>query len=371
MIQAARDGSLEDLKTLLQDDNVGINGTDEDGLTALMRTCKKGHDDIAQFLLSNGANIEERQSHVKRTALMFACEHGHLSTAKLLLDSGANIEAKDRACQRPLHLAAYKGHEDMVKLLLTRGAKINALCKNEGTPLHYACYHGEAKCIEELVRQGADIGQKNSKGKTPFEIKQVKNILKDRKKLFHVLDICKEESELKDELVKHCLSEVSVLINKRLASHVQALEGNDRQAKLCEKVPKLENTISDIHRTFPSELTKVKSFCSSKLNEMLMKINPKIQAIEEKYDKCLEGIRIQERIQVDVENFLNNEKVSALDEEMKRDKQIYQIKKANKAMGNRAKELTNLSKESEQMQKLKPDSRSLLKETYVNSKERQ
>ncbi|PNH08671.1 Ankyrin repeat domain-containing protein 11 [Tetrabaena socialis] len=56
------------------------------------------------------------------TALILACVKGHVELAKLLLAAGADISAKNTGGEAPCHAASKNGHKDMAKLLKTVGS---------------------------------------------------------------------------------------------------------------------------------------------------------------------------------------------------------------------------------------------------------
>ena len=60
-----------------------VNYANNDGRTGLMRSAKRGYDDIVTTLLDNGANVRARDKNNK-TALMGAAKKGHLSICKAL-----------------------------------------------------------------------------------------------------------------------------------------------------------------------------------------------------------------------------------------------------------------------------------------------
>ena len=65
MIEAAWKGHIEDVKTLIEDDTVAINGTDSNGMTALHHCCTTKHYDIITFLLDQGADVEAKMNFIK------------------------------------------------------------------------------------------------------------------------------------------------------------------------------------------------------------------------------------------------------------------------------------------------------------------
>ena len=139
---AARYGSIDDVKKYLNDGTVDVNGKDSYGWTALHKACHEGHRDIAELLLDHGADIEVRSS-TNSTPLMMASHN-------------------DRAAST-------------TRLLLHRGCAINADNGYGHTALHNTCNTGAPKCAKELLAHGADTSIKDSNRKTPFDIAKESN----------------------------------------------------------------------------------------------------------------------------------------------------------------------------------------------------
>ena len=66
---------------------VDVNTKSGDGRTALMRTAKRGYEDIVETLLNNGADVRARDKNNK-TALMGAAKNGHKYICQLLVEAG-------------------------------------------------------------------------------------------------------------------------------------------------------------------------------------------------------------------------------------------------------------------------------------------
>ena len=71
LLEAVTAGNNEAVEFLLQLETVNIDHTNEEGKTALMLACERGHEDIVHSLLSAGANVNIRDNK-GRTALMRA-----------------------------------------------------------------------------------------------------------------------------------------------------------------------------------------------------------------------------------------------------------------------------------------------------------
>ena len=180
MIQAARNGELEVIKTILHDDNgdgeIDVNGIGRDDCTALQCVCLKGHHAIAKLLLDHGATPDQQ-------SLLSACFKGHELIVDLLMNQegqGVHVNSINDEGVTPLHVACMSGQELVSKLLLQQGANVNATESDGSTPLHFCCYsllespceqtqQGIFKCMRLLVHRGAS-NRKNKKGDTPLDM---------------------------------------------------------------------------------------------------------------------------------------------------------------------------------------------------------
>uniref|UniRef100_A0A1X7SDH8 Uncharacterized protein n=1 Tax=Amphimedon queenslandica TaxID=400682 RepID=A0A1X7SDH8_AMPQE len=78
LLEAVTAGNNEAVEFLLQLKTVNIDHTNEEGKTALMLACERGHEDIVHSLQSAGANVNIQDNN-GWTALMIASEHNHIS----------------------------------------------------------------------------------------------------------------------------------------------------------------------------------------------------------------------------------------------------------------------------------------------------
>jgi ankyrin repeat protein len=118
--QAARDGDLTAVRTLLKDNRDVVFAKDTYGRTPLHRAAAHGNKDVAQLLLANKAEVDARDAQAC-TPLHHAALWGHLSVVELLLANHASVNAKDKWYYTPLVKAKSKGHENVAKILLRHG----------------------------------------------------------------------------------------------------------------------------------------------------------------------------------------------------------------------------------------------------------
>jgi parallel beta-helix repeat protein len=84
---AEKHASVEILKILLEEENVNVNITADEGCTPLHHAAENGHDEIIELLLSNGAEINLRDQE-GRTPLARAIEEEKSLTVELLRKHG-------------------------------------------------------------------------------------------------------------------------------------------------------------------------------------------------------------------------------------------------------------------------------------------
>ena len=117
---AAQNGDMEKVKTLLKDNPDLVSSKDKWGRTPLHWAAFGGHKDVATLLLASKAEVNAK-AIAGRTPLHLAAGRGHKDVVELLLACKADVNAKDNGGQTPLHLAAANGHKDVAELLRQHG----------------------------------------------------------------------------------------------------------------------------------------------------------------------------------------------------------------------------------------------------------
>ena len=88
LLQAARAGNADTVKSLLASPNVDVNGVDDHGNTPLIEAARFGHDDVVTALLIAKADVKVKNKEGK-TALILAAENGHDECVRVLTQAGA------------------------------------------------------------------------------------------------------------------------------------------------------------------------------------------------------------------------------------------------------------------------------------------
>jgi ankyrin repeat protein len=149
--EAARNGELENVKALLQDNPDLVFSKDDKRNTPLHHAARRNKKDVAEFLLANKAEVNAR-ADVNYTPLHQAAEQGHYEVATVLLANNAEVNARNNFGCTPLHSAALQGHKSVVELLLLNNADANAKGASGDTPLGNAIERGH-NAVAELLRQ--------------------------------------------------------------------------------------------------------------------------------------------------------------------------------------------------------------------------
>lgn len=112
--------------------------------------CENGDLEGVKSLL-NGTDING--SGDQTPPLHLAAKAGHRNVAEFLISKGADINKTDRSLMgwTPLQYAASAGQADMIEYLLQMGAKMDVVAKNGDYPIHTAARYGHIPAIKKLM----------------------------------------------------------------------------------------------------------------------------------------------------------------------------------------------------------------------------
>jgi uncharacterized protein len=103
--------------------NIILNDYSRDGFTPLGLAAFFGHEEIARWLIENGADVNAVSQNPMRVQPLHSAVAGdHTAIARLLLAAGADPNAAQQDGFRPLHAAVQNGNAGLVALLLEYGA---------------------------------------------------------------------------------------------------------------------------------------------------------------------------------------------------------------------------------------------------------
>ncbi|MBN2317040.1 MAG: ankyrin repeat domain-containing protein [Sedimentisphaerales bacterium] len=116
-------GDTEKIKSLIEAGQ-DVSTKSKNGGIALIWASLRGHREIAELLIQNGANVNfQDHSGSGWTPLLLACRYGKKEIVELLLANGAEINAKNNAGSTALDIASQGKHTEIVELLQKHGAK--------------------------------------------------------------------------------------------------------------------------------------------------------------------------------------------------------------------------------------------------------
>ena len=106
------------------------------------------------------------------TPLHLAAFYGRLEVAELLVSHGAdvNVMSTNAMANRPLHAAVAGRHLPVVELLLGHGADASASQHGGWTPLQGAAQHGDLAIVAALLSHGADPAARSDDGRNASDL---------------------------------------------------------------------------------------------------------------------------------------------------------------------------------------------------------
>jgi ankyrin repeat protein len=229
ILNAAKAGDTEKIRSILSGDPSLVSASSRDGYTPLRMAAVAGHVEAAMLLLRKGAGVNARDKF-EATPLHYAAITGNPEMAVLLLSHGADVNARNIYGVTPLQTAQIEKHDaivsllsprepsslegdahqavregnverlselleqdpllvnardgggypvirtavqfgrlDVVSLLLQKGANINHRDRHGATPLHYAALSGNRDMIELLITNDALLNERNRFKETPLK----------------------------------------------------------------------------------------------------------------------------------------------------------------------------------------------------------
>lgn len=135
LILAIRDKSTNVIDALLNDKRIDVDLSNKSGETPLMMASIDGNLPLVKTLvLGHKAQLD----HIGWTPLHYACAKGHLEVAQFLVSNGAIVDSLSVGNTTPLMMAVQSGNEQLVKFLLDKGADLQLKNANGLTAIDIA-----------------------------------------------------------------------------------------------------------------------------------------------------------------------------------------------------------------------------------------
>jgi len=159
------------IESIQEDLNQGsnINKCNNMKATPIAVAAGIGREDLVEFLIKHGAELNITIRPNSQSALMFACISGKSDILKLLLGNGANPNLKDKSGAILTHYITLSNNKESIELILKNCGNINATDNDGLTPLDWAILGEKTVAVKVLLEQGSAINTKSSIGLTPLD----------------------------------------------------------------------------------------------------------------------------------------------------------------------------------------------------------
>jgi hypothetical protein len=149
LIAACQNGRLEEVRELVENGHAAVSGHKAIDKTPLYVAVVAKHIEIIRYLLSKGADINERGGSGQSTALMGAALINSVEIARILVEHRANVNLSQKWGSTALSEACQKKNVEMVRLLLKHGADIETKAFKPEKLISFA---GDMPVITKLIR---------------------------------------------------------------------------------------------------------------------------------------------------------------------------------------------------------------------------
>lgn len=150
----------------------GIDATDANGATALIRAAYANDVEAAKVLIEVGADVNRLDSKQQSAYLIATSEVGDdPRLLEVTLDAGADVNAKDSSNGTGLVRAAHRGYPQIVDRLIAAGIDLDHVNRLGWTALLEAVALGDGgpdyqEVVRSLVEAGADTSVLDPEGRT-------------------------------------------------------------------------------------------------------------------------------------------------------------------------------------------------------------
>ncbi|KAL2295531.1 hypothetical protein Nmel_017945, partial [Mimus melanotis] len=204
-----------------------VNHQDIEGWTPLHAVASCGYLNIAEYLISHGANVAAVNSEgevpsdiaeeaamkdllleqVKKQGIDLELsrkeeEQQMLQDARQWLNSGRIEDIKQpRTGATALHVAAAKGYSEVMRLLIQAGFNLNVQDNDGWTPLHAAAHWGVKEACSILAEALCDMDIRNKLGQTPFDVAD-EGLVEHLEMLQKKQTVLRSEKETRNKLIE-------------------------------------------------------------------------------------------------------------------------------------------------------------------------
>lgn len=175
---AVQNGNQEIVDFLISQ-GADINARDGEGNTPLITALASRKTDTARFLLSKGVDVKIKNTQ-NQPAIFFAIRNGLNELVAPILDSGQDVNERFAGNMSILLMATITGNKEVIQLLIDRGADVNAAAQEGGmiiTPMYAAIFLGHTDIADLFLSRGVDKDFRDKPtGRTLLHIATLKGV---------------------------------------------------------------------------------------------------------------------------------------------------------------------------------------------------
>ena len=152
---ASAAGRMDRVRELVERDPSLVNALSVEGFPPMGLAAYLGHEEVVEYLLTKGADVNFVSPSTGFTALTGAVSQRHGRVADLLVRRGAEVNHQYEGTLTPLIVATAQGDLNLVRLLLDHGADPNLGGMEGKSALDLAKEKGSREIAEVLRQHGA------------------------------------------------------------------------------------------------------------------------------------------------------------------------------------------------------------------------
>ncbi len=168
-----RQGHIANVKKLIEENPQSIH-TRFGGIYPLHQAVRHGQKEIAEFLISKGADVDKFGKDITEfapfefTPLTEAIRSNNIDIIKMFVTKGADVNKLTSLGESYLHFAAFLNRTELAEYFIDLGLDVNIKKSGNMTPLHIAVVAGNREVAELLIEKGADLDLRSTDGGTPL-----------------------------------------------------------------------------------------------------------------------------------------------------------------------------------------------------------
>lgn len=170
IFDAVKNNDIVKVKALIEKDTSLINLKDAAGNTPLHNAAITGSAEIAELLISKGADINS-ENLLLNAPLHESLINGKNEVAILLIEKGCELQKQNSEEKAPVHYAARYNCLPVLKILISKKVDLEVREKNRNqTPLLYLALRTDyAEAAKMLIEGGADVNARDRDDATALD----------------------------------------------------------------------------------------------------------------------------------------------------------------------------------------------------------